>query len=184
GPEIFDRRNELSRPERSSPAANPFANACSRNVIECGRGFGVENDCQWIERIFVGQFYRYELHAEVFQSLLGALLLRRTIPLEVADLERGDVSPRRPGKRPIDGRDVVRVGAVDCTENQRAIFDRAGDRAELVHAPRERHAAVAADAAKRRPQAAGRAAAARRDDAAERFAADGETDETRDNSGS
>ena len=50
---------------------------------------------------------------------------------------------------------------------------------DLVHRPRERHAAVAAHPAEGRSQARGAAGPAGRDDAAERLAADGEADQSR-----
>ena len=61
--------------------------------------------------------------------------------------------------------------AADAGEDESAVFDTTGDRADFIHGPGERHGAVARDSAKRRAQSCYAAAARWRDDAAECFGA-------------
>ena len=99
----------------------------------------------------------------------GWFLLRRflllvrfffEISLQITDAQFSPIEIRVPiESRRLHGA-VAAVGSVNRMEDQRAIFHRAADGAEFVHAPRERHCSGARDEAERWPQAC--AAAARR----------------------
>src|SRR5262245_48926608 len=63
------------------------------------------------------------------------------------------------------------------TKNQSTVFHRPSDRTDLVHAPRQRHAPVTADAAKRGAQAGNTTATAGGNDAAQRLASQSKADQ-------
>ena len=74
---------------------------------------------------------------------------------------------------------VPAVAAVDRVQHQHAVLDDPAHRPDLVHRPRQRHRAVAADAAVGRAQADDAVGDRGRDDRAERFGADREADAAR-----
>src|SRR6185436_14206042 len=79
---------------------------------------------------------------------------------DVADTQRMQLPIRRPGEGAIHRRRIEAVEAVNSTEDQCTVFDRTSDRADLVHAPRQRHATMTAHAAIGGPQAGCAAAGA------------------------
>ena len=68
------------------------------------------------------------------------------------------------------------IGTVDGGKDQRAVLDRAADRADLVHGPAESHGAGAGHEPEARPQSSGPAARRRAGDGPECLRADGEAD--------
>ncbi len=76
------------------------------------------------------------------------------------------------------------VGPESRVEHERAVFDGAADRTDLVHGPTEGHGAVTADTSISWTQARTSAARARRNDGAERFRTDRKTDQARGSGGS
>src|SRR5439155_12887038 len=101
----------------------------------------------------------------------------RLVAPHVTDAKGTQVAAQRPGKRALDGARIETIGPVNGSENQGAILDGAGDGADFIHAPREGHAAVAADPAERRSHTGRATARARRDDTSQRFATQREAHE-------
>src|SRR5262245_59763420 len=68
------------------------------------------------------------------------------VGFHVTDLQCPQIALGRPGEGAVDGGGVLGVGAVDGAEHQGAVLDGAGEGADLVHRPGQRHAAGPANA--------------------------------------
>ena len=111
-----------------------------------------------------------------FQSALrGGSWNRRR---QIADAQLADVEIGVPVERQIDHAQILFVGPRDRVEDERAVLDRPAQRPEPILRPRQRHRAVAADAAEGRPQAGHAADRRRAQNRAAGFGADAERDAT------
>src|SRR5262249_52764053 len=97
---------------------------------------------------------------------------------KLADVERGV-----PVEWDIVQREVLVVGTLNRVQDERAVFDAAAHRTDLVQAPGEGHEAVAADAAIGWAQSCHAANSGWLHDRAARLGADGEADKARSSCG-
>ena len=101
------------------------------------------------------------------------LLKRRR---QVADAQLAHVEIGVPVERQIDHAQILFVGPGDRVKDQRAVLDRPAQRPDPILGPRQRHRAVAADAAERGTQPGDAADRGRRENRSARFGADAEGD--------
>ena len=204
GVDVLDGGNQAGGAEDIGPGAviltrHAIDRAIARDLVEGGGGFGGENGPEPAD-IRGRQFDGHEFKAGVAHDiehggavdLVDALQRLALLAMmgaglagisrfegisHVADAQAMRIKRRIPGEGRGRERHVAAIGAVDGAEDQRAIFDRARHRPDLVHAPAEGHGAVAADAAEGGAQAADAAAGAGRDDGTHGLGADGEADQ-------
>src|SRR5215831_10349752 len=173
--EVFDRRNEAPPAKCVWPCAavlvlHQFVATTSRQVIESSRRFGRKQKGNIALRI-TRKLDRYQARTESpehqqrgFVIFLALVLLFLEIRSQIPDSQpvpfySGIVTEWNVVQGLIDS-----VRSLDRVEHNRAIFDRPGNRTDLVHAPAQSHSACTAHAAVTRPQTGDPAPIAWRDD--------------------
>jgi hypothetical protein len=138
----------------SGPAIEALGDVVPRELVEDGGRLRPEHQGDGVERVILGQLDGNQIESKRPKNLQLLALVGGSLGfLDVADLEPAERDLGRPVEGLIDGRRVKPVVAVDGVEDEGAVLDRAGNRPDLVHRPRQRHAAMAAYPAEGWPQA-------------------------------